>query len=421
MGRGAGHRRTAPSPAARRWRSPSPRTRTVRSCARIRSRRQPHRRGRVPSRLSPADGARDRARRRRASRGATRSAGAHVARAALRYLHNQADQGTGCPLTMTYACVPSLGSSPSSRASGCRASVAAAYDPRACRRRQKNGNTLGHGDDGEAGRLRRARQHDARHPVGARGAGAALRARRAQVVLLGADVRRVPRARAGGGGAVVLPASAVHAGRRAQRDAHSAAEGQARRLEQRERGGGVSRRARVDGGRAGPRRRDDPRDGRAHAAGLHDRRRRADAAGARAGGSPRAAPQGVRQAAGRAAADAERARRSRARVARRPPRSRARRARRRRERARCEARRALARIATAIGKYWVCKRCAPFVNEAQECLGGAGYVEESNLPRLYRQAPLNSIWEGSGNIQCLDVLRALAQGAGEPARRSSTS
>lgn len=72
---------------------------------------------------------------------------------------------------------------------------------------------------------------------------------------------------------------------------------------------------------------------------------------------------------------------------------------------------AFARIATAIGKYWVCKRCPPFVNEAQESLGGAGYVEESILPRLYRQAPLNSIWEGSGNIQCLDVLRALARDA----------
>lgn len=68
---------------------------------------------------------------------------------------------------------------------------------------------------------------------------------------------------------------------------------------------------------------------------------------------------------------------------------------------------AFARIATAIGKYWICKRCPPFVNEAQECLGGNGYVEESILPRLYRQAPLNSIWEGSGNVQCLDVLRAL--------------
>lgn len=73
---------------------------------------------------------------------------------------------------------------------------------------------------------------------------------------------------------------------------------------------------------------------------------------------------------------------------------------------------AYARIATALGKYWICKRAPAFANEAQECLGGAGYVEESGLPRLYRQAPLNSIWEGSGNIQCLDVLRALAR---EPA------
>ncbi len=73
---------------------------------------------------------------------------------------------------------------------------------------------------------------------------------------------------------------------------------------------------------------------------------------------------------------------------------------------------AFARVATAIGKYWICKRAPAFVNEAQECLGGAGYVEESLLPRLYRQAPLNSIWEGSGNIQCLDVLRALQREPG---------
>lgn len=70
---------------------------------------------------------------------------------------------------------------------------------------------------------------------------------------------------------------------------------------------------------------------------------------------------------------------------------------------------AFARIATAIGKYWVCKRTPACVNEAQECLGGAGYIEESLLPRLYRQAPLNSIWEGAANIQCLDLLRALAR------------
>lgn len=68
---------------------------------------------------------------------------------------------------------------------------------------------------------------------------------------------------------------------------------------------------------------------------------------------------------------------------------------------------AFARIATAIGKYWICKRTPAYVNEAQECLGGIGFVEENIVPRLYRQAPLNSIWEGSGNVQCLDVLRAL--------------
>ena len=64
-----------------------------------------------------------------------------------------------------------------------------------------------------------------------------------------------------------------------------------------------------------------------------------------------------------------------------------------------------ARLAVAVAKYWTNKRCAYFVNEAMECLGGAGYVEESILPRLYREAPLNGIWEGSGNVICLDVLR----------------
>ncbi len=68
---------------------------------------------------------------------------------------------------------------------------------------------------------------------------------------------------------------------------------------------------------------------------------------------------------------------------------------------------AFKRIATAALKFWVCKRTAPHAAEATEVLGGNGYVEESGLPRLYREAPLNSIWEGSGNVMCLDVLRAL--------------
>jgi putative acyl-CoA dehydrogenase len=70
---------------------------------------------------------------------------------------------------------------------------------------------------------------------------------------------------------------------------------------------------------------------------------------------------------------------------------------------------ALRRLATAVAKYWVCKRAPAVAAEALECLGGNGYVEESGLPRLYREAPLNSIWEGAGNVNCLDVLRVLAR------------
>ncbi|MFD9033949.1 acyl-CoA dehydrogenase family protein [Streptomyces sp. NPDC059567] len=72
-----------------------------------------------------------------------------------------------------------------------------------------------------------------------------------------------------------------------------------------------------------------------------------------------------------------------------------------------EAERAFLRIAVPAAKYWVTKRCTPMVAEALECLGGNGYVEESGMPRLLRESPLNSIWEGSGNVQALDVLRAL--------------
>jgi len=72
-----------------------------------------------------------------------------------------------------------------------------------------------------------------------------------------------------------------------------------------------------------------------------------------------------------------------------------------------EAERLFARIAVAVGKFWVNKRVSGLVNEAMECLGGVGYVEESMMPRLYREAPLNGIWEGSGNVICLDVLRAM--------------
>jgi len=67
----------------------------------------------------------------------------------------------------------------------------------------------------------------------------------------------------------------------------------------------------------------------------------------------------------------------------------------------------LTRLATAVGKYWICKRTPNHAYEAMECIGGSGVMEDSPFPRLYREAPINAIWEGSGNVQCLDVLRVV--------------
>ena len=69
----------------------------------------------------------------------------------------------------------------------------------------------------------------------------------------------------------------------------------------------------------------------------------------------------------------------------------------------------LVRLVTAVGKYWICKRTPTHAYEAMECIGGSGVMEDSMMPRLYREAPVNAIWEGSGNVQCLDVLRAMTK------------
>ena len=74
-----------------------------------------------------------------------------------------------------------------------------------------------------------------------------------------------------------------------------------------------------------------------------------------------------------------------------------------------EAARLFKRVANGALKYWICKRAPAHAAEALECLGGNGYVEDSGMPRLFRESPLNSVWEGSGNVQCLDVLRAMAR------------
>lgn len=67
----------------------------------------------------------------------------------------------------------------------------------------------------------------------------------------------------------------------------------------------------------------------------------------------------------------------------------------------------LARVVTAVGKYWICKRTPAHAMEAMECIGGSGVMEDGPFPRLFRESPINAIWEGSGNVQCLDVLRAM--------------
>jgi putative acyl-CoA dehydrogenase len=71
---------------------------------------------------------------------------------------------------------------------------------------------------------------------------------------------------------------------------------------------------------------------------------------------------------------------------------------------------AFARVMTPVVKYWICKTAPAMLYEAMECLGGNGYVEEGNLARYYREAPVNAIWEGSGNVMALDVLRVLKRG-----------
>ena len=77
---------------------------------------------------------------------------------------------------------------------------------------------------------------------------------------------------------------------------------------------------------------------------------------------------------------------------------------------------ARARLLTPAVKYWVCKTAPALIYEAMECLGGNGYVEETTLARLYREAPVNAIWEGSGNVMGLDVLRAFRATARPRAR-----
>ncbi|HEX5973398.1 MAG TPA: isovaleryl-CoA dehydrogenase [Gemmatimonadaceae bacterium] len=334
--------------------------------------------------------------------------GAHVARAALSYLHNQADQGTSCPLTMTYACVPTLEQEQDLARDWLPRVLATTYDARSIPAWDKAGNTIGMGmTEKQGGSDVRANTTRAR-PVGGDGPGQLhelvghkwfMSAPMSDAFLVLAQAK-------GGLSCFLLPRFAPDGTRNAIR---------IRRLKDKigdrsnassevefenalawmvgEPGRGVAtilqmvaltRQDCVIGSASIMR--------QALVQAVHHARHR------RAFGKPLVEQPLMRNVLADLALESEAATALAMRIARAVDGS-----------PRSEREAALARIVTAIGKYWVCKRCAPFVNEAQECLGGNGYVEESILARLYRQAPLNSIWEGSGNIQCLDVLRALAK------------
>ncbi len=258
-----------------------------------------------------------------------RDAGGFTSRAALFYLWNQLEQGTACPVTMTFASIPVFAHAPDLAREWRPRVLADAYDPRPLPLAAKAGVTVGMAMTEKQG------GSDLRAVATV----AATRRRRVaphrpQVVLLGADERRVLHPRAHPRGRHLLLRAALARRRHAQRLRDPAPEGQGRQPLQRLLGDRVSRHARLAGGRAGARDRDPHRDGAPHALRHRGGRGGHDARGPRRGAPPCTPSRGVRQAARRARADGERARRPRARgrggdAHRVPPRRRLRRARRR--------------------------------------------------------------------------------------------
>jgi putative acyl-CoA dehydrogenase len=334
--------------------------------------------------------------------------GAHVARAALSFLHNQAEQGTSCPLTMTYASVPALRHQPDLTRDWLTRVLATTYDARSVPAWEKSGNTIGMGMTEKQGGSDVRSNSTRATPVDAEGPGQLYE-------LVGhkwffsapmSDAFLVLAQTDSGLSCFLLPRFAPDGSLNAVRiqrlkdklgdwsNASSEVEFQgALAWMIGEEGRGIAtilemvaltRQDCLIGSASIMR--------QALVQAVHHARHR------RAFGKALSQQPLMRNVLADLALESEAATAMALRVARAVDAS-----------PRDEGEAALARIVTAIGKYWVCKRCPPFVNEAQECLGGAGYVEESSLPRLYRQAPLNSVWEGSGNIQCLDVLRALAR------------
>lgn len=342
-------------------------------------------------------------------------AGAHVARAALAYLHAEPEQGNGCPLTMTYACVPALRHAPDLARTWLPRITSTEYDSRFIPAWDKRGNTIGMGMTEKQGGSDVRCNTTRAYPLGSRGAGQLYELVGhkwffsapmcdAFLVLAQADAGiscfLLPRFRPDGArNAIRIQRLKEKLGDWSNASSEVEFQGALAWLVGEE-GRGVATILEMVAltrqdcmiGSSGIMR-------QALVQAVHHARHR------KAFGKFLVEQPLMQNVLADLALESEAALALTLRVARAVDAS-----------ARDPREAAFARIATAVGKYWVCKRCPPFVNEAQECLGGAGYVEESILPRLYRQAPLNSIWEGSGNIQCLDVLRALAR---EPATRDA--
>ena len=349
--------------------------------------------------------------------------GAHVARAALMLSGSAVESGHGCPISMTYAAVPGAAQAARARrgvgAAAHVARVRPAHDPveqkpgalcgMAMTERQGGSDVRANTTIAPSPERRRRRRRVRASP--ATSGSARRRCATSFLVLAQTEARRV-----------VLPAAALHARRRAQPLPHQPPEGQARQPLERVERDRARRRLGAHGRRGGPRRPDDHRDGQPHAARLRARLDRAHARRPWREATHHTAHRSrVRQAADRPAADAERARRPvhRVRGGDRSPRcgSRAPTTSRRSD----EEAMLFKRLATAVSKYWICKSAVWIVGEALECFGGNGYVEESGMPRLFRETPLQLDLGGLGQRQ--RARRAARDGAHAGSRwtRSSAS
>ena len=332
--------------------------------------------------------------------------GAHVARAARSYMHTEVEAGHGCPITMTFAATPCLKLQGDLAAQWLPKIQARVYDPRNVPADEKQGVTIGMamtekqgGSDVRANTTRAI-------PVGAEGGGPGLRTRRPQVLRLGADVRRVSRAGPGAGRACRVfsfPAGGPTEPRTRCRSSASSARW-AMSPTRRARRSCAARSA----GWSAP-------EGRGVATIIEMvAMTRFDCMIGSSAGMRMAVSQAIdhcrqRKAFGAflidqplmtavladLAIEAEAALTLTMRIARALD---------HRDDAHEDA---LVRLGSAIGKYWICKRTPGHAYEALECLGGSGVMEDSPMPRLYREAPVNAIWEGSGNVQCLDIARAI--------------